>query len=45
MDFITHKIFLATKYFQITVYDFYTPEVGDTHIWVLQFVNAIVKAL
>ena len=25
------------------LYGFYTPEVGDTHIWVLQFVNPIVK--
>ena len=24
---------------------FYTPEVGDTHIWILQFVNPIVKAV
>ena len=27
------------------IYGFCTPEVGDTHIWVLQFVNPIVKAL
>ena len=27
------------------LYGFYTPEIGDTHIWVLQFVNPIVKAL
>ena len=27
------------------LYGFYTPEVGDTHIWLLQFVNPIVKAL
>ena len=25
------------------LYGFYTPEIGDTHIWVLQFVNSIVK--
>ena len=24
-------------------YGFYTPEVGDTYIWVLQYVNPIVK--
>ena len=27
------------------LYDFYTPEFSDTHIWLLQFVNPIVKAL
>ena len=26
-------------------YSFYTAVAGDTHIWVLQFVNPIVKAL
>ena len=27
------------------LYSFYTPVAGDAHIWVLQFVNPIVKAL
>ena len=27
------------------LYGFYTPKVGDTHIWILQFVNPIVKPL
>ena len=29
----------------LRLYVLYTTEVGDTHIWVLQFVNPIVKAL
>ena len=37
-----HKI---VNVFMLRLYGFYAPEIGDTHTWVLQYVNPIVKAL